>query len=1003
MKLSVKYLRCFKCKNVYNNSSEELGSKAYIGLYEVKCSRCSTKWLVCPIHDQRWSRRRYCYAEEHVRTTHNEISTNLSDTLDDFHNDDNENIMNTDLDTNCHIDNSVNEDDNLSELRIDSDCTTLNKFIHSHTTIDLDNYNVNVQRYIKTDNVQFGNGIKQIVSNAFTMSTTNDYGDMNWKEIKYHIKATMFCCSLSSSQQSNFGDLCHMMQNTFYNNTLETDETLMSRIALSSKDIDRYYLKRSTSIAQNIPIPSIIELDDHACVSIIEVIQHVLYFAIPIDGMLINQCDNDYKNLVSSSTPMNSTHISDILRSEVRNNLESSELSPLIIPIILWSDDFEPNHVKQHKKSTWIKTITIAPPQDCQTSSKHTFVIALGPKDKDHEIVNHHFFKQLKKLESPTYMYSKETNSNIPIVVKVLAISADRPERCALNCMLGHGGITSRRWRYSAYINQEVLKSCKSCLKQRLLSVHNKHLDNDIVCSECYDWDYDHPSMSEPKPKEYPVVQHPDSPPPPKGREILDITNLHPIELSYKVMMDGVRFCFFNCYRGEWTQSSAMSYLKSIGINESYGKTYIYQTAIRCKRNPSISLSSIYDHIKYPVHWTSGITLDQCIDTPMHQLFQGVVKSIMEKTMSWLTKKNNAHYKAFGDFVNFTLLQIHKLNIDWCRMEKLMRGRSYTLGGWQAEQYVAFTRCSIVIYSAITDIVGNDEVGIDEHECMIQAMLCFISRLMSNVPIDSDIQMHYIKLFLSACDAFENKAYVMNGDDHMWFSKGNFLSLLNLPSQISKFGSVRLFWEGSRERSIQQIKPFLINIRQTSSYFKTKLTRMYVKETLDSINEELLLHAVDDTESNRPKHYDRYSSFKTYSTFEDIDSLVGTGKVLSVVYLSIRRKECRFYICQHSTVPKKCILYQISFCDDQGFNKGGIWYAPIEMAVSNVGEEWTQSEIDNNAEDYGILCPCITSNYRLRLSYCVICKSWKYRNKYNALSLPNISYNLFRSTFDIER
>ena len=68
-------------------------------------------------------------------------------------------------------------------------------------------------------------------------------------------------------------------------------------------------------------------------------------------------------------------------------------------------------------------------------------MIALGSKDNNHEQVNE--FK-LKKLISPTFMYCKATNSNIPDVVKILAISTDRPEQCALNSMLGHGGITSR-------------------------------------------------------------------------------------------------------------------------------------------------------------------------------------------------------------------------------------------------------------------------------------------------------------------------------------------------------------------------------------------------------------------------------------------------------------------------------------------------------------------------------------------------------------------------------
>ena len=92
-------------------------------------------------------------------------------------------------------------------------------------------------------------------------------------------------------------------------------------------------------------------------------------------------------------------------------------------------------------------------------------------------------------------------------------------------------------------------------------------------------------------------------------------------------------------------------------------------------------------------------------------------------------------------------------------MEPLVKGRTNTSGGWQAEQYLAFARCSLIVFSSIRDIVGNREVGINEHEFMSQALLCFLSRLMHDDDVESDEQMHYIKCFLRACDLFEHVAY----------------------------------------------------------------------------------------------------------------------------------------------------------------------------------------------------------------------------------------------------
>ena len=639
--------------------------------------------------------------------------------------------------------------------------------------------------------------------------------------------------------------------------------------------------------------------------------------------------------------------------------------------------------------------MTVAPPYDCQTSSKHTYVIALGPKDKNHETVNEYFVNELKQLQSPTFMYCKAVNADIPVIVKVLAISADRPERCALNSMLGHGGMTSRRWRYSAYVNQSKLKSCQQCFLQRVSTVDEEATK---FCAHCYDWNYTHPSMCVTKPPDYPTSQHPDSPSPPAGREVNNITYLYPMELTYDILKQGVKFCFFNCYQGYWTKASVMAYLKSIGVNESYGNNNVYLPAIRCRRNLSIDASEVFDYLKFPVHWSCGISLDQCIDTPMHHLFQGIVKSVMEKTMSWLTQKDNSHYKAFGDYVNTTLSMISDIGLNWCRMEPFMRGRSYTLGGWQAEQYIAFTRCIIVVYSSIRDVVGDNEVGIDEHECMIQALLCLISRLMTLKEVDSSSLLRFIKVFLSSSDMFEHKAYVMNGDDAMWFTKGNFLSLLNLPAQIFKFGSLRIYWEGSSERSIQQIKPFLINIRQTSSYFKTKLTYLYVSETLDTINKEIASYVPPIQTSTSGQEYQKHSDFKTYSSNVNISSLISSGKVISVLYLSVGSKRSKFYICQRSATPRSCILFEVRFVDNDGFNKCGMWYAPIEVNIVNEGNTFTPMEIDEMAEDYAILCPCISNNVSLQKYYAIICKSWKYRDKFDDLRLPSLSINLFKGT-----
>ena len=590
MKISIKLLRCVKCNNIYENQSSYIEDFPYKDLFEIVCSKCRNKWLICAIHDHRWSQRRYRFAENHVKSAHQNIN---KDSLSNLSNKNNSLPINEDVtqpdDFSCNedtctiIENTVN----LSAFDRSPDSISFQNFVKCHKDISFLQYNDKVKRYIDCESKNPGDGIKQIVKSAFAMNLNCDYSQISIAEIKYHLKATIFCCSLTASQQANFGELCHMMLSNFLNIDNNTNRNVMSRIPVSAKEVDRYYLKRSTSIVQNVPIPNIIEFDDHACVSIKEIIQHVLYFEIPLDGMLTTKTKSNFKQLISSSSIMMNTAISDLIRSEVQNNLPSnSEICPLILSVILWSDDFEPNNIKQHKKSTWLKTITICPPVGYQTSNNHTFIIALGPKDRCHEKVNTFFFQQLKELESPTFMYCKSTNTNIPVVIKILAISADRPERSSLNSMLGHNGISTKRWRFSAYLNHQKLKSCKLCMKNRIQSMNNIVPPNEKLCGTCYDWNYDHPAMNENKPHNYPITQHPDSPSPPVGREVLNRSFLYPIELSYEIMKEGVQFCFFNVYHGYRTKASSIVYLKSIGINESFAIKNVYNKACLQQSHP---------------------------------------------------------------------------------------------------------------------------------------------------------------------------------------------------------------------------------------------------------------------------------------------------------------------------------------------------------------------------------------------------------------------------------
>ena len=112
----------------------------------------------------------------------------------------------------------------------------------------------------------------------------------------------------------------------------------------------------------------------------------------------------------------------------------------------------------------------------------------------------------------------------------------------------------------------------------------------------------------------------------------------------------------------------------------------------------------------------------------------------------------------------------------------------------------------------------------------------------------------HIKKFLSVCHIFETYTYTQQDQVPVWYSKGNFISLMNLPDQIKQFGPVYLHWEGVRERFIQVAKPLMKNMRTSLTYLCIKLQEINCKSVVRSV-----LYDANDSEL---KQYARLSSLR---------------------------------------------------------------------------------------------------------------------------------------------
>ncbi len=166
-------------------------------------------------------------------------------------------------------------------------------------------------------------------------------------------------------------------------------------------------------------------------------------------------------------------------------------------------------------------------------------------------------------------------------------------------------------------------------------------------------------------------------------------------------------------------------------------------------------------------------------------------------------------YRLGNKFIsraNTYITQLDKFNPDFLQIQTLPNTN------YLSEWCLGMAHVFLFVYGMVTTTIeptihyGN--------MCMIYSMYVMISHLMTRSHTSSQQQLQHIKLFLDFCHQF-CKATHDDTNLPFWLSKGNYVTLLNLPEQIERFGSLRYYWEGTRERYIHLIKRQLTNMQQT--------------------------------------------------------------------------------------------------------------------------------------------------------------------------------------------
>ena len=615
-------------------------------------------------------------------------------------------------------------------------------------------------------------------------------------------------------------------------------------VPTSKEQMRSAILEGKYCIRQNLPHPKVYtDAEAHAYLKPSECVADCLAHGL-LDGY---QKTTTYESLVDCVTA------DDISTSYIKDDVRPVFLT-------LWSDDFEPNNLKDNRGSVWIQTLSIQTSGSGDLKNHHVYPIAVGPKNHDHFNVMSLIWDDLKLLKSAsgTPMYNGKTKKIEKISGHVLCVVMDQPECRAVNGLLGGGSTSMPRFGYRADLSQftHQISPCPDCW-EKLIAVRGYDLWVPEPCNRCFNWMagdiYD---MKYNPPKNFPAS------------EMTFTGKIGAKKIEYDDLTKAVEKCQKMILDMEWTTATGLAYLSANGIKSSLASKIIqcsanmlaYKTAVENHEvDPSEAnramLQSVerlrglepemYRECQLPPIWRSGLDIDQCPQATMHILFLGIVKKVVLWVQTWSTFRKK--YRSLRQSLEDSTKKLEALGISWLKIEPY-KGKK--LGGWVSENFLGFSRVLPWVYAPLPrlaedppyvepdkdmskwtkkeniewlrsrglDLEGNAQIvrervesnyglpeiephgaTVDQLQDLLLSLWNMISYLMgmeNSSPDSVNVAHRHINLFLTHTYRYVRSMSLEEENKPAWLSSYNFICLLNLPDQIAKLGPVRNRYEG---------------------------------------------------------------------------------------------------------------------------------------------------------------------------------------------------------------
>lgn len=683
-------------------------------------------------------------------------------------------------------------------------------------------------------------------------------GLLHVDEVNFHLKLSSLLCSLTRGQRDELAILFHMSKNIVLQQHSNecTIGSWDTKIPCSPQQMRSLYIKGKDALLPNLPRPSVRLNSNHAYVSLHDCIADMLGHGLEVENITAsNNCE---------PSAVCSVMQCQFSQSIYNRGLQVHGSNPFIcLYITEWSDGFEPStSTKANRGSCWIKSVTISPSRTAMHKLSHTYPIAIARENASHECVEKLFAEELqnfKRGENITF-YHGALKRNVTVYLELLVSLQDQPERRSSNYIMLGGSKYTARWGVSLDIAQVAsnIPSCSMCFESLLCGM----MDTNSTCSNCLNWETD---IDNELLHYVPPINYPQEEVGPNGK-------LPPIKISYNGLKEAVQLAQRNLCNHLWDKKTALSFLQVQGINKEATDLILNNKWIT------------------PAMWERDTDVMQHIDVPMHLLFLGILKTSIQMTQEWMTKRHKS--ATFVRYSAGSLEGIQQLGLSWCKCLPYKTGK---LGGWVSENYLALGRLLPWFYGGIGDVATDEEFiepsvspknwtkkqnqawlairaldtkgtakvlrnrvqhymtvdggppplapveggpvrNVLQMQFSLHVLLSYVMQTSTSCSDIRNIDRH-IKLFLNFFEIFD-KAIRKEGDTPTWITSYNFICLTNLPHSIHRFGPIRNYWEGGvrGEKIIQSIKPLWNGFRKNwaVNIMERMLKQMAIERVLNN-------------------------------------------------------------------------------------------------------------------------------------------------------------------------